>query len=50
MRDLRATVLAHLEYPLRVLEVAREEQFDLDSLSLPRGHPGARCGLTICAA
>ena len=35
MRDLRATVLAGIStYPLRVLEVAREEQFDLDSLSL----------------
>ena len=35
MRDLRATVLAGIStYPLRVLEVAREEQFDLDSLRL----------------
>src|SRR5207247_6881676 len=35
MRDLRATVLAGIStYPLRVLEVAREEQLDLDSLSL----------------
>ena len=35
MRDLRATVLAGIAtYPLRVLEVAREEQFDLASLSL----------------
>ncbi len=35
MRDLRATVLAGIStYPLRVLEVAREEQFDLASLSL----------------
>ena len=35
MRDLRATVLAGIStYPLRVLEVAREERFDLDSLSL----------------
>src|SRR5215467_14511331 len=35
MRDLRATVLAGIStYPLRVLEVAREEQFDLTSLSL----------------
>src|SRR5215471_933405 len=35
MRDLRATVLAGIAtYPLRILEVAREEQFDLASLSL----------------
>src|SRR5262249_5969872 len=35
MRDLRTTVLAGIAtYPLRVLEVAREEQFDLASLSL----------------
>jgi phenylacetate-CoA ligase len=35
MRDLGATVLTGIStYPLRILEVAREEQFDLDSLSL----------------
>jgi len=35
MRDLRATVLAGIStYPLRILEVAREEQFDLRSLRL----------------
>src|SRR6516162_7902184 len=35
MRDLRATALAGIAtYPLRILEVAREEQFDLASLSL----------------
>src|SRR5260370_241268 len=38
MRDLRATVLAALAtYPLRLLEVAREERFDLASLSLRVG-------------
>src|SRR6059036_347002 len=35
MRDLGATVLTGIStYPLRILEVAREEQFDLDSLKL----------------
>jgi phenylacetate-CoA ligase len=35
MRDLGATVLAGIStYPLRILEVARQEQFDLDSLRL----------------
>ena len=35
MRDLGATVLTGIStYPLRILEVAREEQFDLDSLRL----------------
>jgi phenylacetate-CoA ligase len=35
MRDLRATVLAGIStYPLRILEVAREERFDLRSLKL----------------
>ena len=38
MRDLRATVLAAIAtYPLRLLEVAREERFDLGSLSLRVG-------------
>jgi phenylacetate-CoA ligase len=35
MRDLRATVLAAIAtYPLRLLEVAREERFDLGTLAL----------------
>ena len=35
MRDLGATVLAGIStYPLRILEVAREERFDLGSLGL----------------
>ncbi|PYM68598.1 MAG: phenylacetate--CoA ligase [Candidatus Rokuibacteriota bacterium] len=35
MRDLGATVLTGIStYPLRILEVAREEKFDLDSLRL----------------
>ncbi len=35
MRDLRATVLTGIStYPLRILEVAREERFDLGSLRL----------------
>jgi len=35
MRDLGATVLTGIStYPLRILEVAREERFDLDSLRL----------------
>jgi phenylacetate-CoA ligase len=38
MRDLRATVLAAIAtYPLRLLEAAREERFDLTSLSLRVG-------------
>ena len=38
MRDLRATVLAAIaSYPLRLVEVAREEGFDLRSLSLRVG-------------
>ena len=38
MRDLRATVLAAIAtYPLRLIEAAREERFDLTSLSLRVG-------------
>ena len=38
MRDLRATVLAAIAtYPLRLLEVAREEKFDLGALALRVG-------------
>ena len=38
MRDLRATVLAAIAtYPLRLLEVAREEGFDLGTLALRVG-------------
>jgi phenylacetate-CoA ligase len=38
MRDLRATVLAAIAtYPLRLIEAAREERFDLGSLSLRVG-------------
>ena len=38
MRDLRATVLTAIAtYPLRLLEVAREERFDLATLSLRVG-------------
>src|SRR5438874_5234011 len=38
MRDLRATVLTAIAtYPLRLIEVPREEQFDLASLSLRVG-------------
>src|SRR5262249_44885557 len=38
MRDLRATVLAAIAtYPLRMLEVARDEQFDLGTLALRVG-------------
>jgi phenylacetate-CoA ligase len=38
MRDLRATVIAAIAtYPLRLIEVAREEKFDLGSLALRVG-------------
>jgi phenylacetate-CoA ligase len=38
MRDLRATVVAAIAtYPLRLIEVAREERFDLGTLSLRVG-------------
>ena len=38
MRDLRATVLTAIAtYPLRIIEVAREERFDLRSLALRVG-------------
>jgi phenylacetate-coenzyme A ligase PaaK-like adenylate-forming protein len=38
MRDLRATVLTAIAtYPLRLIEVAREERFDLGSLALRVG-------------
>jgi phenylacetate-CoA ligase len=38
MRDLRATVVAAIAtYPLRLIEVAREEKFDLGSLALRVG-------------
>src|SRR2546422_6486001 len=38
MRDLKATVVAAIAtYPLRLVEVAREERFDLGSLSLRVG-------------
>jgi phenylacetate-CoA ligase len=38
MRDLRATVLAAIAtYPLRLIEVAREEKFDLGALALRVG-------------
>src|SRR2546425_8106697 len=38
LRDLRATVLAAIAtYPLRLVEVAREEKFDLGSLALRVG-------------
>ena len=38
MRDLRATVVTAIAtYPLRLLEVAREERFDLSSLALRVG-------------
>ncbi len=42
MRDLRATVLAAIAtYPLRLLEVAREEAFDLSTLALRVGILGS---------
>ena len=42
MRDLKATVLAAIAtYPLRLLEVAREEGFDLRTLSLRVGILGS---------
>ncbi|HEX3177898.1 MAG TPA: phenylacetate--CoA ligase [Methylomirabilota bacterium] len=42
MRDLRATVLTAIAtYPLRLLEVAREERFDLATLSLRVGMLGS---------
>jgi phenylacetate-CoA ligase len=42
MRDLGATVLTGIStYPLRILEVAREEQFDLGSLKLRVAMVGA---------
>jgi phenylacetate-CoA ligase len=38
MRDLKTTVVAAIAtYPLRLIEAAREERFDLDSLSLRVG-------------
>src|SRR5262245_5414355 len=38
MRDLKATVVAAIAtYPLRLIEVAREERFDLESLALRVG-------------
>jgi phenylacetate-CoA ligase len=42
LRDLRATVLAAIAtYPLRLIEVAREERFDLGSLALRVGILGS---------
>src|SRR5205807_2607130 len=42
MQDLRTTVLpAIATYPLRLIEVAREERFDLDSLALRIGILGS---------
>jgi phenylacetate-CoA ligase len=42
MRDLRATVVTAIAtYPLRLIEAAREEGFDLDSLSLRVGILGS---------
>jgi len=42
MKELRATVLAAIAtYPLRLIEVAREEGFDLNSLSLRVGLLGS---------
>lgn len=42
MRDLRATVLTAIAtYPLRLIEVAREEKFDLGSLALRVGILGS---------
>jgi phenylacetate-CoA ligase len=42
MRDLRATVLAAIAtYPLRLIEVAREEGFDLGTLALRVGMLGS---------
>src|SRR5262249_9072695 len=42
MRDLRATVLTAIAtYPLRLIEAAREERFDLGSLSLRVGILGS---------
>lgn len=42
MRDLRATVLTAIAtYPLRLVEVAREEKFDLGSLALRVGILGS---------
>src|SRR3989442_10584531 len=42
MRDLKATVVTAIAtYPLRLVEVAREEQFDLASLSLRVGMFGS---------
>src|SRR3989454_5368711 len=42
MRDLRATVLAAIAtYPLRLIEVAREERFDLGALALRVGILGS---------
>ncbi len=42
MRDLRATVLAAIAtYPLRLIEVAREEAFDLSTLALRVGILGS---------
>src|SRR5437879_5811555 len=42
MRDLKATVVAAIAtYPLRLIEAAREERFDLGSLSLRVGLLGA---------
>ena len=43
MRDLGVTVLpAIATYPLRLIEVARDEGFDLGSLRAPRRHPRLR--------
>src|SRR5438309_917183 len=42
MRDLKATVVAAIAtYPLRLIEAAREERFDLGSLSLRVGILGS---------
>src|SRR5262249_58811276 len=42
MRDLKATVIAAIAtYPLRLIEAAREEGFDLGSLSLRVGMLGS---------
>jgi len=49
MRDLRTTVLAAIAtYPLRLLEVAREERFDLGTLALRVGSSAPRCGPMSC--
>jgi len=50
MRDLKTTVITAIAtYPLRLIEVARDERFDLATLALRVESSAPRCGRTRCA-